>query len=585
MVRRSLPLGPVLLIWLAISAGLIWSSWTQITTLAGWDPDDQLRLVQLRDFLGGQSWFDNTQYRMNAPQGALMHWSRLTELPLALLVLIFSPFFGQAVAEMIAGTAVPLLLLGAIAYILAQVATRLANAEAGIVAALLTLITPVLLLQLRPMRIDHHGWQIFLAVLALWTMFWPDKRRGGLVLGIALAVWLHISLEGAPVTAAFFLLLGWRWIIEKAHGQRLMWTILSFATVSILLFLGTQSNPFAIYCDSISPPHVAAIVMAAAVMMPAIAAKPEQRRWRLMAAVAAAAVAFSVILLVAPQCAAGAFGGLDPLVREYWYIHISEGLPVWHQRWRDVLILMATSVCGIVALAALQTKSEGSTSKDIRLAGYFLIYTIALSLLVFRTAAVAAAFAIPLIAVWINNLFQRYRRSQIPAQRIGLVTLMMLLLVPGPLLIQLYSFGERITGSHPSVKTLATEVATTACEAPTSVSALAALPKARIVAPFDMGPAILLTTPHQVLASSHHRNKAGMRDHIEIFRSAPDTAMNIIARRGITHLVVCAGESELGFYARKDPIGLWAQLLKGKVPAWLEPMPDMGKGIKVWKVR
>ena len=585
MGRKSLPLVPVFLLWLAASAILIWSGWTHIVTLSGWDPDDQLRLVQLRDFLGGQSWFDTTQYRMNAPEGAPMHWSRLVELPLALVVLLMTPVFRQASAEMIAGAIVPLMLLGGTAYILGHIATRLANAEAGIVAVILTLVSPALLLQLRPMRIDHHGWQIGFAALALWTMFWPNKRRGGLVLGISLAVWLHISLEGAPLTAAFFLLLGWRWIIEKAHGRRLMWTISAFAICSVFLFLGTQSDLLAAHCDSVSPPHIMAIVLAAIIMLPAIAAMPAQRRLRLAAAISAGFAAIGAILVIAPQCAGGAFGGLDPLVREYWYVHINEGLPVWHQSWRNALVLLAVSVCGLVALGAVQSKAVGGGTKDMRLAGYFLIYATLLSMLVFRTVAVACAFAIPLIAVWINNLFQQYRRERVPARRIGLVALMLFLIVPGPVVAQLYTAGSGLFGPKPDTKDQAMRAATDRCEAPPSVAALARLPNARFVAPFDMGPTILMTTPHEVLASSHHRNIHGMHDHIEIFRSTPDRARNFIAKHGITHIAVCPGEAEMAFYLKKNPGGLWDQLSKGKVPVWLEPMPDMGQGIKIWRVR
>ena len=585
MGRKSLPLGPVFLLWLAVSAILIWSGRTHITTLSGWDPDDQLRLVQLRDFLGGQSWFDTTQYRMNAPEGAPMHWSRVIELPLALLVLILSPFFGQPAAEMMAGAAVPLMLLGAIAYILGQIATKLANVEAGIVAVLLTLISPALLLQLRPMRIDHHGWQIFFAVLALWTMFWPDKRRGGLVLGLALAFWLHISLEGAPLTAAFFLLLGWRWIVEKAHGRRLVWTITSFATGSVLLFLGTQSNLLATYCDTISPPHIIAIVLAAAIMLPAIAASPSQRRLRMAAAIAAGGAAVFAILLIAPKCAGGAFGGLDPLVREYWYVHINEGLPIWHQSLRNALVLMAMSACGVAALFSVHSHAAGVTHKDIRVAGFFAIYAALLSLLVFRTVAVAAAFSIPLIAVWINQLFQRYRRSKETHLRVSLVALMLFLLVPGPAVAQLYSLGERAFAAMPKPQKVAAKRASQKCESTPSVAALADVPKARFAAPFDMGPTILLMTAHQVLASSHHRNETAMHDHIEIFRSAPDTARDVITKRGITHIAACPSEAELRYYVKKDPNGLWSQLAKGNTPAWLEPLPDMGDGIKVWRVR
>ena len=195
---------PLLILWLIISAILIFSARDVIINRSGWDPDDQLRLVQLRDFLGGQSWFDTNQYRLNPPYGAPMHWSRLIELPLALVVLITRPFFGQAIAEMIAGTLVPLITLGLLAYILGRIATRLGDAKAGVIAIFLTLTSTALLPQMQPMRIDHHGWQILLAAVALWTMFGADKKRSGVVLGLALATWMHISLEGLPAAAAFF---------------------------------------------------------------------------------------------------------------------------------------------------------------------------------------------------------------------------------------------------------------------------------------------------------------------------------------------------------------------------------------------
>ena len=59
----KLPWLPVLALWLCISAVMIFAGWDNIVSRGGWDPDDKLRMVQLRDFLAGQSWFDITQYR------------------------------------------------------------------------------------------------------------------------------------------------------------------------------------------------------------------------------------------------------------------------------------------------------------------------------------------------------------------------------------------------------------------------------------------------------------------------------------------------------------------------------------------
>lgn len=581
--RDGIPLGLLGALWLLVSAGLIWSGWTEITTLSGWDPDDALRLVQLRDFLGGQSWFDTTQYRMNPPEGGPMHWSRLIELPLALLVLALRPLFGQPVSEMIAGTAIPLLLLGWISYMIALIATRISSREAGVAAALMTLSSGALLIQLRPMRIDHHGWQLAMAVLALSTILWPNMRRAGVVLGFALAVWSHISLEGAPMTAAFFLLLGLRWVRDPAKGDRLFWTVLSFAAFSFLLYFGTQaSGLYALtYCDTISPPHVGAIAVAATVMLPAIRFVPDDWRWRLLAAGIAGAAALAAIVIAAPQCVGGAFGNMDPVVREYWYSKVTEGLPVWHQSWRTALNLGAGLLVGAASWLVLRGRLKREERQKLDTIGFFVIFGLLLSIAIIRTVSVATAYAIPVTAALIAVLFRQYRQSKIATKRVGLVALMLVLLVPGAVVSSLFGAMPAKSGQGKAGAVATNEQ----CQSALSVRQLAALPNGTFVAPFDMGPTILAQTSHSVLASSHHRNEQAMRDHIQIFRSAPDDSRLLMTARGIDYIAACTQEAELGFYAKRDPNGLWAQIKAGKVPGWLEPLPDAGEGIKVWRAR
>lgn len=575
---------PILYLWILVSAALIWSGWTQIVTLEGWDPDDALRLAQLRDLLNGQSWFDTNQYRMNPPDGAPMHWSRLIELPLAALIVLLRPLFGQPVAEMIAGTAVPLLLLGWIAYMLSRIATRLSSREAGVAAALITLSSGALLIQLRPMRIDHHGWQLAMAVLALSTIFWTDIRKAGLVLGLALAAWLHISLEGAPMTAAFFVLLGLRWVRNRHEGGRLFWTVASFAASSLLLFFGTQAGGLwaPSWCDTISPSHIGAIVLATLVILPAIHFLPDDVRLRLAAAGVAGGGALALLFLAAPQCAFGAFGNMDPLVREYWYSKISEGLPLWHQSWRITINLGAALFCGALSWLVLRGMLKREDRRKLDTIGFFLFYALLLSIFVMRTISVATAYAIPVTAVLIALLFKRYRRSKIAVRRVTLVAVMLVLLVPGAVVSSLV----RVTPEKVEAKAKTNiPPSNDECQSALSVRALAMLPKGTFLAPFDMGPTIIAQTPQKVLASSHHRNEQAMHDHIQIFRSEPAAARRLMQARGINYLAVCPQEAELGFYAEKDRNGLWAQVKKGNVPAWLEPLPDRGEGIKVWRVR
>lgn len=577
---------PMLLLWLVVSALLIWFSWDRIVSRGGWDPDDQLRLVQLRDFLGGQSWFDTTQYRMNTPEGAPMHWSRLIELPLAIVVLVATPLLGPARAEMVAGIIIPMFCLGGIAFLLAQVAGKIAGRPAALAAFWLALSAPGILIHLTPMRIDHHGWQIFCAVLGFATLYWINVRNAGLVLGVALAVWIHISLEGAPITAAFFLYLGWRWIKDGAEGSRLFWTLSSFAASSTALFFGTQSAGLSAlnFCDTVSPAHICAIVAATTILLPARYANPDNRIIRAALTVIAGGAALAALWWMVPQCSAGAFGDLDPIVRQFWYVHVMEGLPVWYQDPLVAITLLPPLAAAMIGLYVVSRFADAAHRLKLAPIGFFLIYAGILSLLVFRTVAVATAFAVVPTACCLVVVVRRYRAEPMFMRRLGLVGIGLILLIPGPIaanFAQIFSSSSRSVAKVEARRTAAQEK----CESIPSIQALSRLPIGNIIAPFDLGPAILLTTKHSVLASSHHRNRRGMRDQIDIFRLPPDQARPILIRHNITYLVACPGEAELNNYSRKSPSGLWARVEKGNAPEWLKYQGTMGKGLKVWSVR
>ena len=516
-----------------------------------------------------------------------MHWSRLIEIPLALVVLMATPLVGPTVAEMIAGTLIPLLCYGLVAYMLGRIALRLGGPMAGAVAVVMAMVSPAISMQLRPMRIDHHGWQLVCAALALWTLFWPATRKAGISMGLALAVWLHISLEGAPVTAAFFGLLGWRWAISGEDGTRLGYTVGTFLIASLALFFGTQLGGLAApnYCDTISPAHIFAIVAAGAIIVPSSFAMPSKKWLRLAALVAAGTAALTILLWQAPMCAKGAFSTMDPVVRDYWYVRVNEGMPVWHQKWTIALSLLGVPIAGAVTLLFLGRSIETDRKADFVSLAVLLVYAALLALLVFRTISVATLIAVPLLSVGIATLFGRYRTEPTATRRIGLVVLMILMLMPGAFISQAASlFSEKAAAEMSSDKPSGS-LAAKQCESAESVSTLTGLKKANIVAPFDIGPLILLTTPHSVMASSHHRNEKGMRAHIDIYRLPPAQSHAIVKRRKVTHIVGCSDEAEMQSYVKRDPKGLWAQLAKGNTPDWLEKMPDMGEGLKVWRVR
>ena len=73
-------------VWLGLAAVSVWSDGARVPVALP-DSDDAMRLVQVRDLLAGQPWYDLMQYRLGAEPGPLMQWSRLVDAPIAVLIL------------------------------------------------------------------------------------------------------------------------------------------------------------------------------------------------------------------------------------------------------------------------------------------------------------------------------------------------------------------------------------------------------------------------------------------------------------------------------------------------------------------
>src|SRR3954466_15846970 len=88
----------LVLAWLITAAWLLLQFWST-TADAFSDPDDAMRLVEMRAYLAGRGWFDLFEPRIDPPYGYLSHWSRLIDAGLAGLVTTFNAFVDAATAE------------------------------------------------------------------------------------------------------------------------------------------------------------------------------------------------------------------------------------------------------------------------------------------------------------------------------------------------------------------------------------------------------------------------------------------------------------------------------------------------------
>ena len=172
-----------------------------------------MRLVQVRDLIAGQGWFDVTQYRLNPPDGVALHWSRLIDLPIAILIRAAELVLPAATAERLVLTIWPAGLLLALLFGVVRIARELADDTAARLALIFAAMTAPVLQHFRPGAIDHHSVQLVLTDLVGRV---ADARRpaDAALAGVLCALSLAIGQETAPAIAGIAGFVAVRWIVR-----------------------------------------------------------------------------------------------------------------------------------------------------------------------------------------------------------------------------------------------------------------------------------------------------------------------------------------------------------------------------------
>lgn len=574
-------LRPVLIAWAIANVIFLLIEAKNIAVLRFSDPDDAMRLLEVRDWIAGQSWWDVAQHRFNHGQFP-MHWSRLVDLPLAAVMITLTPLVGEPIATRVAMTLVPMLILLATMLLLAQITRRTAGLEAARYAALLTPLTMPVVAQMRPLRIDHHGWQIVLALAAVACLTQRPTARMGAVAGLALAALLTISLEGLPIAAciAGVAAAACTWEQERRpFFLSLMW---SLAGGALTLHLVTRGPGFFLpACDAISPAWLVTLVSAAVAATVAVLLPLRTLLTRLAALAGAGAITGAVLLAYAPECLAGPFATLPPLAYQLWYLNVLEGQPLWSQTFHQAFVTMALPVVGLIATGAGWRRADAA--RRLRWAMLVILLAAATMLTVFvnRAAGTANALAIPGTAAMLLALLIRVRTIPNVAMRTAATAAALIVASPGYLAVATFAW-ERHRDSEWQARTQAVD-AGMLCDESSDIRALAALPPALIFAPLDVGPELLATTRHRAIGSGYHRAAGAITTVTHAFTAAPREARQTILASGAAYLAACPGLGETDLYEKRFPNGLWARLARGERFDWLKPVALRGPA-RAWRI-
>ncbi len=545
------------------------------------DPDDAMRLIQARDLLGGQSWWDVSQHRLWDGHFA-MHWSRLVDLPLVLVMGVLDPILGPAISTRVALTVVPLVTLLAVMAAGAELTRRVCGFERAKMAVLLAPLSVPMLYQLRPMRIDHHGWQIVFALLAVVALVGKPDRRSGALLGGALAVLLTISLEGLPITAMILGVAMLAWAFDPSRRTQALTAIWTLTGAVILLHVATRGPAiFAPACDAISPAWIAALAVAAIGVTATrfVPRAPLLARLGLLAVAGAAALA--TLAKVDPLCLGGPFAQLDPFVRRFWYENVSEGMPVWAQVPAWAVMTVGFPVTGLIGGALAWRGSGGEERARWTMMLALAAGSFALSLLVIRTGATANALALPGGAWALLAMLTRARAIGSMLPRTAATAGALLAATPGLAASALFGMPE---ASGMGAATGQVAMTRQPCDHGHEISDLVALPTAKLFAPIDLSPQLLATTPHSAIGAGYHRNLAALHRVMATYMADPETAHRWVVESGATYVVGCPGTNEMEMYKHYAPNGLWARLERGDRLDWLQPVAIPNSPVLAWRV-
>jgi hypothetical protein len=570
----------LLVLWLIVAGYMLYDRWGSIRIFALGDTDDNMRIMQVRALLQGQGWYDLTQHRL---AGSNIHWSRLVDLPIAGLKLLFTPLVGGRDAEQIAVAVAPLLPMLAAMAAIATIVRRLVAPLAFPLAIIILAFAGSTIGMFQPLRIDHHGWQLAMLAWAIASLTDPKRARGGITLGIATALSLVIGMEMLLYLAVAGAIVALMWIRDAAESRRLFAYGVSLAGGCALGFLIFASNANrAPVCDALSPVWLSAMIFAGAIAI-LLAMKPPATRWgRFAAAAAAGLVLAGAFAWTWPHCL-GRLEHSTPELDRLWLSKVREAMPIWRHGAETTVLTVTLPVFGLIGYALMLWRERRDLARLIPWASVGAVAALAAALLCWQTRAGPAAqlLSIPGVTAlawfsiqWVMSLRNMFARI------IGAV--IVFLLVSGIVAnyLSIRFFHSPLSSSRRQVN-----FANNRCPTLAALAPIARQPRGMVLTFVDLGPRLITVTPHDAITGPYHRNGEQIIDVMHAWRGDADNAHRTAVKYRVNYVLICPNLSESTVYRAEAPRGFYMQLMANKVPGWLQPVAlPANSPYRMWRI-
>ncbi|MGX5800877.1 GtrA family protein [Bradyrhizobium sp. Arg314] len=565
-----------------------WTGFGPLTD-AGGDNDNLLRLVEVRDLLAGQGWFDLHQYRMGLEGGFVMHWSRLVDAPIAAIMLAASVLTGsRPLAEDVAQVLWPALLFWSTLFFTARAARSFGGGGAVLPAILIGGAGYYVMGIYAPGALDHHNAQLMLTMASLALLIEaPARRWAALLSGSCAALTLAVGMETVPYVAAIGVCVSLLFVADAGGERAIVRDFgLGFAGVAALVFVTTVS-PSAwgvAQCDAFSVTQFLVAAVAGIGLAAIASIVPAARGWQLrLASLAALGVVLGVVVAALfPQCLAAPYANLDPRLRELWLDNIDEAQSLFMLLVRNPARVAARYGTPLVAiiLMALRFRRGGWRRQDSLVAA-LLVVAFVVGAWQVRGTTFSIAFAVIPLSAWIAKWRARAETSSSLGVALRLAAVWLVSINPvwtGVAAAASVAFdkGTAVADGGAMDKT---------CEKKATFAPLGGMAGTTVLTISNLGAPVLAYSGHRVFAGPYHRNVAGNLLALEAFLGSADDAHRIVEAHRVGLVAICPGNFESRTLTQKAPQGFLAGLLRGSVPDWLELVGEKGSPIELYRVR
>jgi hypothetical protein len=247
----------------------------------------------------------------------------------------------------------------------------------------------------------------------------------------------------------------------------------------------------------------------------------------------------------------------------------------------------APAVVAFFALAiAAQTARVRQTRSGADLALWVLVAAFAaLACWQHRFMAYASFIAVVPLAAWCAGL-SGWRGLQPATVRIAAVVLVSQAFLLG--ISKQLDSAVATARAKPSASVRGEAIASgMACLSMPALKTLIALPPGLFAAHVDLGAHLAAVTPHRALAGPYHRIASAIIANHRIFAAkSPEAAARLLAEWNVDYVLTCRGLDGPLALSRDGQGTLRADLVAGRVPAFLVPVPlaDRDSLYNVWRV-